>query len=91
MAPIQVVGAAPPPPGVTPNFEDPVSVAYRVYPTIALGSFLSISFLALRIYTKVRIIRKFGLDDGEFNQPMLTTVNGPLILYASTHHSGCGM
>ena len=60
----EVVGAAPPPPGVVPNFVDPASIGHHIIPYLATGLALSTSFLLMRIYTKISIVGLFGLDDG---------------------------
>ncbi|KAI9810441.1 MAG: hypothetical protein M1826_003610 [Phylliscum demangeonii] len=59
----QVVGSAPPPPGVTPNFVDPESHGSRIYPWMGIGLALSTAFMAMRVYTKWRIVGLFGIDD----------------------------
>lgn len=54
-----------PPPGVTPNFENPYSLAvlprgfiYATLPPMVL-------FLGLRFYTRIKISRQVGIDDCE--------------------------
>ena len=70
--PPMLVGAVPPPPGVTANFINP-EMAYplRTGQTI-LGVGISIAglFILMRIYTKARILRNFGAEDGAWSQSM---------------------
>ncbi|KAF9894149.1 hypothetical protein FE257_009122 [Aspergillus nanangensis] len=55
--------AAPPPPGVTPNFIDPPGEEYEIYSiSIALCSTATVVLLG-RLYTRVFILRALGLDD----------------------------
>lgn len=61
----RTVGAMPPPPGVTPNFDDPESIAHRVVAISVLGAAIAIPVCLLRLYTKRRILRNFGWDDCE--------------------------
>ena len=53
----------PPPPGIIPNFIDPYSRKDVIEATIALCLALCTSFIALRIYTKVAIVRSILLED----------------------------
>ncbi|KAL8931551.1 MAG: hypothetical protein Q9216_007162, partial [Gyalolechia sp. 2 TL-2023] len=59
----QTVGVIPPPPGVTPNFENPEYRSGGIVPLACVFLPLVAIFMALRIYTKVRIIKVFGLED----------------------------
>ena len=55
----------PPPPGVTVNFDNPVS---RGYLLIVVGGVLlgpTLLFVAVRLYVKVFIVRKINWGDGE--------------------------
>ena len=56
--------AAPPPPGVIPNFENPESTALRLYVCVAIFGFLALTSYCVRIFTRVRILHAFGGDDG---------------------------
>ncbi|KAI9798474.1 MAG: hypothetical protein M1833_004740 [Piccolia ochrophora] len=58
-----LVGVIPPPPGVTANFVNPESNAWQDYPPAAVALFLSTLFLAIRLYTKARILHMWGLED----------------------------
>jgi hypothetical protein len=55
-----------PPPGVTSNFDNPVSRENEIY--IASGVFLPLmtGFLILRVYTRMKFSRQLGADDCEF-------------------------
>lgn len=57
------IPAEPPPPGVKSNFVDPPSQAYipRIFTYVTLPPMLL--FIALRIYVRIFITHKFGLDD----------------------------
>ncbi|KAI0842711.1 hypothetical protein F5Y06DRAFT_133585 [Hypoxylon sp. FL0890] len=52
-----------PPPGVTPNFVDPESVApaCRIITGVSLA--MMYCFLVLRVYTRIWVTRSFGIDD----------------------------
>lgn len=56
---------APPPEGVTPNFENGESNGWIAKSLIYTFIPLMLVFLALRIWSRVRF-GKFGADDGEF-------------------------
>ena len=56
----------PPPPGVVPNFVNPHRVTGGVVPVSAVFLTLSTIALAIRLYTKIGIIKIFGAEDGEF-------------------------
>jgi hypothetical protein len=61
-----VTGAWPPPPGFTPNFVDPPSIAWQVAPIRVAFSSAATFFVILRIYTRGVLIRTLGIDDGKF-------------------------
>lgn len=58
------IGTIPPPPGVTPNFDNPVLHGYRTW---AIDSSVCIVFSSLfvlmRIYTKFILIKTHGWED----------------------------
>lgn len=59
----KVGSALPPPPGVTPNYVDPVN---HDASTIALHTTLmtvGTAMVGMRVYTRARILRNFGWDD----------------------------
>lgn len=62
------VGLAKPPPGVTPNFENPVSIWSEIVPSNLVGLSLATAFLCMRIYTRVVVSRAPGWDDCELNR-----------------------
>ncbi|KAI4089843.1 MAG: hypothetical protein LQ344_005102 [Seirophora lacunosa] len=67
-------GVFPAPPGVTPNFDNP---EYRSGGIVALAAVfipLAAIFMTLRIYTKLRIIKVFGLEDWTILVAYLCTV-----------------
>lgn len=70
------IPAAPPPPGIIPNFIDPPSLANmpRIFTYITLPPM--ILFLAMRMYVRIFVTHKIGLDDCEF----LDTSFGSVIL-----------
>lgn len=60
---VQPPGVFPPPPGVTPNFTNPVIRSNGIIELICIFTILSTTTLVLRLYTKARILRIWGLDD----------------------------
>lgn len=58
-----VVGAFPAPPGVTPNFKNPDYFSGGIVPISAVFLTLSTLSVAARLYTKLKIIKVFGLED----------------------------
>ncbi|KAH8728278.1 hypothetical protein GQ44DRAFT_702086 [Phaeosphaeriaceae sp. PMI808] len=58
-----IVGAFPPPPGVSSNFQNPESIAYRVIIVSVLGPIIAIPICILRLYTKRYILQNTGYDD----------------------------
>lgn len=58
-----IIPAAYPPPGIIPNFDGRAAKAESV--TIITAIFLSIAIIAvgLRLYTRIHLVRLFGLDD----------------------------
>ncbi|KAH7418896.1 hypothetical protein BKA64DRAFT_655508 [Cadophora sp. MPI-SDFR-AT-0126] len=58
-----IIGAFPPPLGVIPNFKNPDSQGYRVTLAIAIMFPLATIVLILRLYTRIVIVRKVGIDD----------------------------
>lgn len=57
----------PPPPGVIPDFQDPFTVRPYWIVTAALGLVSSGVFLALRMYTKIAIVKKCRWEDCTFD------------------------
>ncbi|KAF2820097.1 hypothetical protein CC86DRAFT_374790 [Ophiobolus disseminans] len=58
-----IIGTAPAPFGVTPNFANPESIAYRVIIACILGPAIAIPICIIRLYTKRYILRNTGYDD----------------------------
>lgn len=58
-----VVGAWPPPPGVTPNFENPDSIAWMVITAALISPVVAVFFVLMRSYTKKCIFNRFDWDD----------------------------
>jgi len=58
-----IVGALSPPPGVIPNFENPESRGHLVIIATAILLPITTFILALRIYTRVVLVRYLGSDD----------------------------
>ncbi|KAF5863379.1 hypothetical protein ETB97_010260 [Aspergillus alliaceus] len=57
------IPAAPPPPGVTPNFDNPEGSEFKIYSvSIAMCSSATL-ILLLRLYTRLVLLRTSGLDD----------------------------
>lgn len=56
-------GVVPPPPGITPNYAHPAYHSGGIVPLACVFIPLAAIFMALRVYTKVRIIKVFGLED----------------------------
>lgn len=57
------MGAAPPPPGVTPNFEEPEWIGYRLIIVSVVFLVMSVVFLVPRLYSAAFIIKKWHPDD----------------------------
>ena len=62
---ISANGAFPPPADVTPNFTNPDHVSGGIVPISVVFLTLSTLVLALRVYTKVRILRASYAEDCE--------------------------
>ncbi|KAL9597906.1 MAG: hypothetical protein Q9219_004859 [cf. Caloplaca sp. 3 TL-2023] len=68
------IGVVPPPPGITPNFKNPQYHSGGIVPLACVFIPLAAIFMALRVYTKVRIIKVFGLEDWTIIVAYLCTV-----------------
>lgn len=51
------------PPGVTPNFINPSNLQTEHYIVLVLSLVLSSLVVCMRMWTKARLIRKFGRED----------------------------
>ncbi|KAL8954576.1 MAG: hypothetical protein Q9183_007039 [Haloplaca sp. 2 TL-2023] len=60
---LENTGLVPPPPGETRNFDDPPYHSGGIVPLAAVFIPLCALFVFLRVYTKLRIIKVFGLED----------------------------
>lgn len=52
-----------PPPGITPNFENPQTIASAIIVIGVVMAVLTVSFVVLRLYSNQHSSRKFALDD----------------------------
>jgi hypothetical protein len=59
------IPAAPPPPGVTPNFDNPAWIGYRLIIVSVVFPVFGLFFLIPRLYSAGAIIRKWHPDDCE--------------------------
>ena len=60
--------AMPPPPGGIPNFDDPeFTVRSLIISSIIFTSLAGVTVI-VRVYTRTRIVRAFGSDDGEASE-----------------------
>lgn len=59
-------GMLPPPPGVTPNFTNPDSMAWRLIVASVLCPVFATLFCLLRFYTARFVVRKIFRDDCKF-------------------------
>jgi len=75
-------GALPPPPGVTPNFTNPESIAYRIIIASVLGPVITIPICIVRLYTKKYILRNVGYDDCETKYIFVSMVHADHVLDA---------
>ncbi|KAI9806949.1 MAG: hypothetical protein M1833_002607 [Piccolia ochrophora] len=76
-------GAAPPPPGVIPGRDD---APYSGNAIVVVNAFfipVTILFLAARTYTRLRLTRSMGLDDGDPSRQPFTSWN----LFALGQHA----
>ena len=55
--------AGPPPPGVTPNFDDPANLNNLVILTLTMCLVFSSSTVLMRTYTKLFILRSWNYED----------------------------
>ncbi|KAK3942479.1 hypothetical protein QBC46DRAFT_309058 [Diplogelasinospora grovesii] len=59
-----IIGAGPPPPGITPNFVNPSeSIAGRLILTAAIFPAFTVPIVILRLYTSGFIVRRWHADD----------------------------
>lgn len=72
--PVPPPGIFPAPPGITPDYIHPEVRSYGFVPLSAVFTTLSTFSLALRLYTKGRIIRLLGWDDAAITLAWMTVV-----------------
>ena len=53
-----------PPPGVKPDFVNPVTLAHSIVAISATTSVLAVALLLVRLYSTLRITRSASYDDG---------------------------
>lgn len=58
-----ILGAFPPPAGVTPNFDHPDSIGHRVLLVAVICPAIAIPICLLRLYTKRVIIKRLDPED----------------------------
>lgn len=58
-----LVPAATPPNGTIPNFVNPPSIGYQQTMTNIVVLVIMIIVVALRLYTRIFIVKSFGYDD----------------------------
>lgn len=69
-APAGPVGAAPPPPGESPNFEHPRDVLHTTHLVyMSLVQVVVVVFFFLRVYVKISAAGRFRLEDCRFQVP----------------------
>ena len=55
-----------PPPGVEPNFINPVSRAYELRVACGTITAITVIFVSLRMYGKIFVVRSISWEDGGF-------------------------
>ncbi|KAI9672493.1 MAG: hypothetical protein M1817_003259 [Caeruleum heppii] len=85
-----LLGTIPPPPGVTPNYENPESIADRVIVVNAVFLPLAIIFVILRSFTRIHLTHGFGMDDYALVVSLLLSIAFTSIAIVQTHY-GLGM
>ncbi|KAK4155678.1 hypothetical protein C8A00DRAFT_31521 [Chaetomidium leptoderma] len=58
-----IMGAAPPPPGMMADFENPESISYRLIIVSVVFPFFALCFLLPRLYSAAFILKKWHPDD----------------------------
>lgn len=86
-----IPGLVPPPPGVTPNFTNPLSNQNKIIDVNIAGLVFVLVFFAMRIYTRTFITRSLGWDDCKFRplaqcaQPSDQTLDTCIIAFVRFH------
>lgn len=76
---------SPPPPGIVPNFDDPVSFSTAIIILAIVFLTLSCVFFGGRIYSKIYIAHSPGYDDCM----LLRNTRGPYVLMKNRGLLGC--
>ncbi|CAL5875176.1 uncharacterized protein PFLUO_LOCUS9480 [Penicillium psychrofluorescens] len=85
------VGMAPPPPGVTPTFNNEYPWLYNANVSIIVfGLTISCICLGLRVWTRVYLLRKFGLDDASIIMAWLFSIGTQMTSLLSFTYGGVG-
>ncbi|OHW99307.1 integral membrane protein [Colletotrichum incanum] len=73
-SPTSLAGAAPPPPGQTPNFDHPQDERYTIHMTfMILAQVVVTTFLLIHVYVKLLGVKSFRLEDySQFDAQILT-------------------
>lgn len=66
-----LVAVVPPPPGVTQDFVNPPIAAANAPILVGIGVTVAGLLVVMRLYTKVYLLRKFGVEDGMLHRPCL--------------------
>ncbi|RAL07235.1 uncharacterized protein BO97DRAFT_378986 [Aspergillus homomorphus CBS 101889] len=87
-----IVTAAEPPPGQTYDFDYSKRYLYRAnVAIISAGLTLSTSFLAVRVFTKARLLHKFGWDDVSIILAWLFALGTQACSLYGYRHGGMGL
>lgn len=62
---VRFSGVIPPPPGIQPNYDNPPNIGPPLLGVGAVFIAIMLVFLAIRIYVKTKVVRKYSLDDCE--------------------------
>ena len=65
-SPTPQIGGLPPPPGVTPNFENPESVSGQAHLVFVMCLVFSTLFVMLRMFTRLILFKTHGWEDCEW-------------------------
>ncbi|KAL8962776.1 MAG: hypothetical protein Q9183_005101, partial [Haloplaca sp. 2 TL-2023] len=88
---VEPPGLFPPPPGIEPNYENPDSNDSGLVPLMCIFIPLSTAFLALRLYTKARIIKVVGWEDVAMVAAWLCTAGHEACLITAIQNNTFGI
>ncbi|KAK0635966.1 hypothetical protein B0T17DRAFT_482035 [Bombardia bombarda] len=77
-----------PPPGVTPNFDNPESISGRLIHAAAIWPIVTLPFVTLRLYTSGFILKKWHLDDVLIVIGFAFAIANSVILVMQAHYGG---